>query len=430
MERPSSPLFALAVAIGAGACTGSITDDPERTSIEPTAPTSESGSDDAGPPRGGDAAREDSAIAQDAAARGDSAIAEDASPSDSGAGVDAAKGVDAGPTDAGPTKPGDNRLVGYYANWTRSTMPPSSIPWAQLTHIAHAFVLPSATGSLRDLASYVDAELISAAHAHGVKVVASIGGAGASFAAMTSASGRAALIADAVTLCKTYGYDGADIDWEFPDASTGASWASLISELRTAFDAIDPKLTISAAIASGSYYGQHLPTPGLAALDWIGVMTYDYAGEWSATSGHDSPLFPSKGGDGGSVSESLDYMMKTRGLAAGKVLVGLPFYGHQFGTSSLDSTPVAPSTGMDYRDILPLIDKSGWSRAWDASAKVPYLSRPASPGFLSYDDAPSIREKCTYAKAKGVGGAIIWHLAGDRLSDGSNPLLTEAQGCR
>ena len=309
-------------------------------------------------------------------------------------------------------------------------MPASSIPWGQLTHIAHAFVLPSATGDLKSLAGYVDTELLTTAHAHGVKVVASIGGAGASFAFASDPAGRARMIASAVTLCKTYGYDGVDIDWEFPDASTGASWASLIAELRVALDGVDPKLTISAAVAATDYNLKYLPTASLASLDWIGVMTYDFAGEWSGTSGHDAPLYPTIGGDGGSVSQSVDYMVTTRGLPASKVLVGLPFYGHQFAGSSLGSSLVIPSSQVEYRDVVGMVGTSGWSRSWDATALVPFLSRPTSPGFLSYDDAPSIADKCTYAKAKGVGGAIIWHLAADRLGDGSNPLLTAAQGCR
>jgi chitinase len=321
-------------------------------------------------------------------------------------------------------------LVGYYATWTRSTMPPSTVPWSKLTHVAHAFILPAATGGLQDVAGYVDSELISTAHANSVKVVASVGGAGANFDGNTVTGNRAKTVAALADLCKTYGYDGIDIDWEFPDATTAPSWKALITELRTALDAVRPGLTISAAVASGSYYGDNLPSDGLLALDWIGVMTYDYAGSWSSTSGHCSPLYPSVGGDGGSVSESMDYFLVTRAMPKEKVLLGLPFYGAEFGATAIDSTPVAPASAPDYRDVVPMMGTAGWVTAWDDTAKVPYLHRSSSPGFLSYDDATSIGDKCAYGKSRGVKGAIIWHLAGDRLSDGTNPLLTAAQPCR
>jgi chitinase len=391
-------------------------------------------------------ASDDTGVASDEGVRVDSPSSD--ARSDSGAPSDAksdAKGdgksdapppTDSGapPTDTGvtsdtsPTSTGF--LVGYYATWTRSTMPPTTIPWSKLTHVAHAFVLPAATGGLQDVAGYVDAELITQAHAPGVKVVASVGGAGASFDGNTDATNRGKTIAQLADLCKTYGYDGIDIDWEFPDATTASSWKALITELRTALDAIDPSLSISAAVSSGPYYGDNLPSDGLLALTWIGVMTYDYAGSWSSTSGYCSPLYPSKGGDGGSVSESMDYFLVTRAMPKEKVLLGLPFYGAEFGATALDSTPIAPASSPDYRDIVPIMGTGGWVSAWDDSAKVPYLHRSSSPGFLSYDDATSIGDKCSYGKSRGVKGAIIWHLAGDRLSDGTNPLLEAAQPCR
>ena len=362
----------------------------------------------------------------------------DSAPSaaDAGAPADETSAIDSTPPpiDAAPppTSKG-GKLVGYYASWTRTTMPPSTVPWKNVTHIAHAFILPSAGGGLSNVSSYVDAELISTAHAHGVKVVASVGGAGANFDANTDPTARAKTVAAMASLCKSNGYDGIDLDWEFPDATTSATWGAMIDELRAALDAIDPALTISAAVASGAYYGDHLPTTALKKLSWVGVMTYDYAGDWSSSSGHDSPLYPSKGGDGGSVTESIDYFVKKRGISPSSLLVGLPFYGRDFGATTIAGTPVKPSTDRDYRDVVSTMSSGGWTKAWDSTAHVPYLTRtPPSgqAGFLSYDDAKSIGEKCTFAKSQALGGAIVWHLAGDRLSDGSNPLLDAAQPCR
>jgi len=160
------------------------------------------------------------------------------------------------------------------------------------------------------------------------------------------------------------------------------------------------------------------------------VMTYDFAGPWSASIGHGAPLYPAKGGDGGNVRDSIDYLTNSRGITRGKVLVGLPFYGYEFGGNTLGGTPVAPSAGLDYRNLASRIHGSGWTKHDDELAGVPYLTRSASPGFTSYDDAESIGKKCLFARSKSLGGAIIWHLAGDRMPDGTNPLLDAAQGCR
>lgn len=406
------------------------------TSGDVGATTDEAGSD-------GGVPSEDSIASGDSRSNGDSKAGPDTksgvdAKADGGPGVDGGTAGDTKgggpdstppPTDSGPPPTG-GYLVGYWADWTRSTMPPATIPWSKLTHVAHAFVLPAAGGGLQSVSSYVDAELVTQAHLHGVKVVASVGGAGANFDGNVDPTARAATVSALADLCKTHHYDGIDIDWEFPSTSTAPAWKSLVSELRTALDAIDPSLSISAAVASGPWNGDALPSDGLKMLTWIGVMTYDYAGSWSSTSGHLAPLYPSAGGDGGSVSQSVDYYVTKRGMPADHVLLGLPFYGAEFGASAIASTPVAPASSPDYRDVVPMMGAGGWISAWDDGAKVPYLHRASSPGFLSYDDAKSIDAKCAYRKSRALKGAIVWHLAGDRMSDGSNPLLEAAQPCR
>ena len=53
---------------------------------------------------------------------------------------------------------------------------------------------------------------------------------------VTDASKRATFVSGAVTLIEDYGFDGIDIDFEYPNSDALASgFASLLTELRTAF---------------------------------------------------------------------------------------------------------------------------------------------------------------------------------------------------
>lgn len=67
---------------------------------------------------------------------------------------------------------------------------------------------------------------------------------------------------------------------------------------------------------------------------------------------------------------------------------------------------------LDYYDIvaryLPTFGKYR-----DATSQVPYLYNPATKVFISYDDPQSLTAKAKYAKAKGLGGAMIWELSSD-----------------
>ena len=321
-------------------------------------------------------------------------------------------------------------LVAYWASWTAHVMPVSAIPWSKITHVAHSFVLPASTGGLRNVSSYIDATLVSRAHANGVKVIASVGGWGANFDMNVDPTMREKTVRAMADLCKTHGYDGIDLDWEYPTAATAPAWAAMVSELRAALDAIKPSLTISAAVSAAPATLAVLPTAALEKLSWIGVMTYDYAGPWSSSIGHGAPLRGSAGGDGGNVTDSIAYLTDTRAITRSKVLVGLPFYGYEFAGHALGTTPVAPSNGIDYRNLVGRLTTGGWTKHVDNDAGVPYLTRSASPGFTSYDDETSIAAKCAFAKSKSLGGAIIWHLAGDRLPNGTSPLLDAAQSCR
>jgi len=66
-------------------------------------------------------------------------------------------------------------------------------------------------------------------------------------------------------------------------------------------------------------------------LDWIGVMTYDYFGNWDKETGHVAPLY-----DHSEVSNvffntnyTLNYWIEL-GASPSKIIMGLPMYGQSF----------------------------------------------------------------------------------------------------
>ncbi len=120
------------------------------------------------------------------------------------------------------------RLLAYYPMWAKSQTPPYSaaqIPFRKITHIAHAFLAinPKADGSISIDPDLLEPALISGAHAAGVKVLISIGGADqtqtTAFATVArSDSLRRAFAHNVHKFITANGYDGVDIDWEVPNA--------------------------------------------------------------------------------------------------------------------------------------------------------------------------------------------------------------------
>jgi chitinase len=134
--------------------------------------------------------------------------------------------------------------MGYYTSWSKYNNPPyaysyKQIPYAELTHIVRAFVLlnPKANGKLTVAKGFLEPKLITSAHAAGVKVMLSIGGAGNNQAALFSTMSksekfRQTFVTSIHTFLEKYKYDGVDVDWEFPASGDLSNCTTLMQELR------------------------------------------------------------------------------------------------------------------------------------------------------------------------------------------------------
>ncbi len=336
------------------------------------------------------------------------------------------------------------RLLGYYTSWSKYNTPPykaDQIPYSKLTHIAHAFVLltPATDGTLFVPGGTIEPALIQKAHASGVKVLISIGGGdgieGPRFNKMaTSETSRQAFVRNVRDFLIKYGYDGVDIDWEVPNASDRANCTTLMQELRSGLPS--PWLISMATPSDPRNWGQGFDIPALAPLlDFINVMTYDFYGTWSSSTGHVSPLLqdPADPDQAGSVKTSMDLYAHQYGVPAAQINVGTPFYGYEFdGTDQLwAQCSTCANSSQNYAPYIKgLVNQQGWTRNFDYAAVAPYLTNASIPntnlpGFITYDDETTTARKTRYVmKQRGFGGMFMWELSGDY--DGSSQSLFEA----
>ena len=310
----------------------------------------------------------------------------------------------------------------YYAGWQQGYYPPSAIDFGAMTHILHFSVEPTSGGNISGAGNGIDAtsasQLITPAHAAGVKVLITVGGAGDDdgFINNTTTANLPIFVSNLVTFAVNNGYDGIDVDWE--DISNGTRFDSFVSALRAKMDAVKPGMLLTCAYQDGY---EDIVAKVQSSFNQINIMTYDMSGAWQGwVTWHNSPLydggnrFPSSGG----LLPSADGFVNNAvaaGIPLAKLGTGTDFYGYRWdGVSApLQGWTSTPNvTGNIAYSAL----KSSYSNnaiLWDANAGAAYISitSPAQH-FISLDAPITMQAKANFVKNKGIGGVIIWELGG------------------
>jgi len=178
----------------------------------------------------------------------------DASTSSSGSSPDA--GADSAGDDGGAAGDGsiavpDIKVVMYLPNWAGSFASwATKVDFNKMTHLLLAFATVSG-GTNFDLGAQASdvQTLTAAAHAKGVKVLVSIGGAGGDssiISAYGNMSNVAPLVANLDSMCKSMNLDGVDVDLEQGTQMTSSTnYPAFVNQLISTFHA-EGKLVTSA----------------------------------------------------------------------------------------------------------------------------------------------------------------------------------------
>jgi chitinase len=340
------------------------------------------------------------------------------------------------------------RIVGDYVYYSKYQTPPYSheqIPFQMLTHINHAGVGFNADGSLSTPQGFLEPELINLAHAAGVKVLLLLGG---DFTGVEASGTLSTLVDNILAFEKEHGYDGVDMDWEYPaTAQDRAFFVQLMSALR----ASNKDYTLSIDVAPWGGYGwdlQHLKL----STDYFNIMMYDCAGPWTEHGQLNSPIFWNwkKDGEwasecepGGSVHDAADIFLKQ--VPGEQLNMGTPFYGYYYTNINAEfqecpdaadpNSPYYGQCGNPYVltiNYYPQVEQflknagNGWQVYRDPIAMVPYLLHPdGRDGYVTYDDAESTYYRVWYSDwDRGMGGTFMWSLDADY--DGHSQVLLSA----
>ncbi|EJD46873.1 glycoside hydrolase [Auricularia subglabra TFB-10046 SS5] len=376
---------------------------------------------------------------------------------------------------AGPGFTGKPVVSGYWPSYASNLLPPEQIQYNQFTHIDWFVAGTTPTyeldfGGAEDLIKPV----IDRAHKANVTVSLSVGGwTGSIYFSdlVANASSRAQYAQSIAGVLDKYGFDGVDIDWEYPAIQglgcntirpdDADSFLGFLKDIR----AYAPNTRISSAVSVSGIFG-----PGgdiyerinrLAVyLDYITIMAYDiYGFGWSQTTGPVGQLYDTCATDEGSgVSGALGVKVFTEhGFPAEKILLGMPAYAYPYITESSTLVPrtVGNATSLAYQNRTQDVPKGGvtsagpgtdpcgvktgpapnwlfrelietgrlgangtvggkgFKRHFDECTQTPFLFNPKTRDFIAYDDPQSYAAKAEWARKNGLAGINMFDLTGD-----------------
>ncbi|WP_121703035.1 chitinase C-terminal domain-containing protein [Streptomyces sp. E5N298] len=453
------------------------------------------------------------------------------------------------------------RVIGYFTGWRtgkdgKPAYLASDIPWDKVTHINYAFAhvdggnrLSVGSDGEKNAATgmtwpgVAGAEMDPALPYKGhfnllnkfkkqhpdVKTMISVGGwaetggyfaddgsrvdSGGFYSMATHADGSVnqagidTFADSAVDFVRKYGFNGVDIDYEYPttmkDAGNPLDWsfangrraglvkgyAALMKTLREKLDragAADGRhYLLSVAAPSSGYLLRGMETFQVQKyLDYVNIMSYDLHGAWNEYVGPNASLFDdgkdaelaaagvygsAQYGGIGYLNTDWAYHYFRGSMPAGRINIGLPYYtrGHKnvqggtdglWGKASAASCPAGSgltkcgdgAVGID--NLWHDLDTNGkespagsnpmwhaknlekgivgdyvtdygfpadtkltgtYARKYDSTLVAPWLWNAEKKVFLSTEDEQSVGAKADYVVDRGIGGTMIWELAGD-----------------
>lgn len=236
---------------------------------------------------------------------------------------------------------------------------------------------------------------------------------------LNNASARANAINNIAALMTNYGCDGANIDFEFVTSAVRDSFNRFINDLASALwnHSGGRKELYLASPAVPEWYPGYDFAYLAAHSDGLFIMAYDFHYSGSSIAGPVSPCVPSSFWGQYCVAKSIG-SYKVYGAPGSKIIVGLPYYGYDWPTTSGDMGSSTTGTGSAVIYYYAFQNAISYGRLWDNYSQTPwYRYYTTSWHQCWYDDSASLDIKFGMVNDSILQGAGCWALGYDRNYD-------------
>lgn len=287
------------------------------------------------------------------------------------------------------------KVIGYYCGeWF--DVPVEKLQAEKLTHVMYGFLIPTEDGTCKPFQEPDELmKLIDKCHSAGTQIYVSVGGYseknGPPLSIVFEKIGaddhlRQVFVDNIVKVVQQYGFDGVEMDWEYPRAATSDDYEKTIVLLSDKLKPLGKGLS-TALPGTGSADGKNVwdaltavTDKTLSCFDFISLMCYDLK-----TDPNHSPIW--------FANTTINYWKNIRNVPAQKLVLGMPLY--------------ARPSWQQYR-FLVAMDKE--------NAYKDYLK--TEPLESTYNGLNTLREK-TMIALRSAGGVMLFDVNEDTYDETS-----------
>jgi chitinase len=265
---------------------------------------------------------------------------------------------------------------------------------------------------------------------------------------------RASFIRSVPPFLRKYGFQGLDMDWEYPtyrggDDEDKENYGRLLHELSAALKAEGYLLTTAVNPDHFKMDNAYDVQAMIETLDIINVMAYDFFGAWETFIHHNSPMFTHPINTGNytyfDIYSAMTYWVDLMGDNSHKLTMGMPLYSRGFTPDDPSNTTIGASAtpgqmgpytlqdgvlGFNELCEIRIAQGGAFEMVWDdiIQAKfVKFNNETLGLQYFSYDDMEALDEKLKLIRDLPIGGGMVWSIDTDDFQNvcgfGRNPLL-------
>lgn len=220
-----------------------------------------------------------------------------------------------------------------------------------------------------------------------------------------------------------YPFSGINVDIEYGgevDEDLRNKFSQFIADLKEKLNEKYSHINLSVSVYASAAEGKSIWDIGPIgqSADYIVVMAYDFHRRSSVKAGPVAPLFGGKDLWDGDISNYLQSFLAV--VPKEKILLGVPFYGYEWQTTSRDSRAhTFPKTGAtaSYERVQTLLEPETKEElkveeSWNEDALSPYVSyvEDGEIFVVYYENSRSLSYKLDLVNQLDLAGIAIWAL--------------------